>query len=68
MHKKSGDEACEWSSFEYFKYLSTLYEVKPDLFPELSNEKFQSLKKEYFDNQPIVLTLPFRKGGMSKFK
>ncbi len=67
MHKKSGDEACEWSSFEYFKYLLALYEVKPDLFPELSEEKFQTLKKEFYDNQPIVLTLPFRKGGMGKF-
>ena len=66
MHKESGHGAANWSTLEYFKYLSTLYEVKPDLFPELSEEKVQSMKKEFYDNQPIVLTLPFRKGGMRK--
>jgi len=55
-----------WSEVEEFRYLETLYNLKPDLFPSLGNDEFQAMKKEFYDNQPIVLTLPFVKGGMKR--
>jgi len=59
---------CSWSTVEQFRYLKNLYEIKPDLFPSLSNDEFQSLKKHFYDNQPIILTLPLVKGGMKRYK
>jgi len=50
-----------WAPVEEFTYLKCLYEIKPDLFPSLSNDEFQSLKKEFYGKQPIILTLPFKK-------
>ena len=55
-----------WDSIDHFRYLETLYNVKPDLFPNLSKDQFESMKKEFYDNQPIILTLPLVKGGMKK--
>ncbi len=63
MHKESGYGACRWSYVESFRYLSTLYEVKPDYFPDLSPTEFQIVQKEFYENQPIVLTLPFKKNA-----
>ncbi len=60
-HKEKGYGACRWSYVDEFKYLSTLYKAKPDLFPGLTTIKVQSMTREFYDNQPIVLTLPFRK-------
>jgi hypothetical protein len=66
-HQKRRDYGIiTWSEPEKFKYLETLYEIKPELFPNLSNDYFQKLKKEFFENQPIILTLPFKKSGLRK--
>ncbi len=52
---------CSWSRIERFRYIECLYETNPELFPDLSKSKFQSMKKAFYDNQPIILTLPFKK-------
>jgi hypothetical protein len=41
-----------------------MYEMYPAVFPNLSKEEFEAMKKEYYANQPIILTLPFKKGGL----
>ena len=65
-HTKGVNRACTWSTVEKFRYLEELYKVNPRLFPNLSKDQFESMKKEFYDNQPIILTLPFVKGGMKK--
>ena len=52
-----------WDLAEHFKYLETLYEINPNLFPSISRDHYKAIKKEFYDNQPIILTLPFVKGG-----
>jgi hypothetical protein len=32
------------------------------LFPGLEKGQFESLKNEFYANQPIILTQPFKKG------
>ena len=46
---------------EHVDFLMTMYEAIPGIFHKLENTTFDQLKKEYFENQPIVLTLPFKK-------
>jgi hypothetical protein len=50
----------KWSTIDRFKYLSHLYRKDRELFPNLSLEEFEALTKEFYGNQPIVLTLPFK--------
>jgi hypothetical protein len=50
----------KWSTIDRFRYLSHLYRKEPGLFPDLSAGKFERLTKEFYENQPIILTLPFR--------
>ncbi|NIQ39592.1 MAG: peptidoglycan DD-metalloendopeptidase family protein [Proteobacteria bacterium] len=57
-HKK--ESRCSWSRVERFRFLECLYETNPELFPNLSKNEFQTKKKEFYDNQPIIMTLPFR--------
>ena len=49
----------EWSTIDRFKYLVDRYTKNPDLFPTLSAADFETIKKAFYNNQPIVLTLPF---------
>lgn len=51
---------CEWSLVEKFRYLETKYLNNPNQF-ELSKMGYEALKKEFYNNQPIILTLPFKK-------
>jgi hypothetical protein len=60
-HNKNGYKPSNWSVFERFKRLSILYDVKADLFPGINTKKYNQMKKEFYDNQPIILTLPLRK-------
>jgi len=60
-------EDAKWSTFEKFRYLEELYKINPKLFPDLSKDQFESMRKEFYDNQPIILTLPFKKGGMKRY-
>ncbi|UCG13126.1 MAG: M23 family metallopeptidase [Deltaproteobacteria bacterium] len=50
----------KWSTIDRFKYLTYLYSRDSNLFPGLSSAEFDILTKEFYDNQPIILTLPFR--------
>jgi hypothetical protein len=56
-----GRRDCTWSAVERFRYLECLYQANPGLFPSLTGGRFESLKKQFYENQPIILTLPFRR-------
>ena len=66
-HRTSGKKQCTWNDVGKFRYLEELYKAKPNLFQNLSNDRFESMKKEFYDNQPIILTLPLVKGGMKRY-
>lgn len=69
FHNKGYKEKmCIWTIVEQFRYLEELYKVNPGLFPNLSKDQFESMKKEFYANQPIILTLPLVKGGMKRYK
>jgi len=59
---KGKDQIYKWSSIEKFRYIEYLIQNKPETFPSLTKEQFSEMKKEFYSNQPIVLTLPFKKG------
>jgi hypothetical protein len=44
------------------RHLEELYKVMAKLFPGLEKGQFESLKNEFYANQPIILTQPFKKG------
>jgi len=58
---------CRWTNIEKYRYLETLYTFKPNFFSDLSNDEFQSIKNEFNKTQTLVLTLPFKKGGMKRY-
>jgi len=62
-HNEHGYKPSQWSVVEKFRFYETLYEMHPYQFPNLNKEEFETIRKEFYENQPIVLTLPFRKGG-----
>jgi hypothetical protein len=49
-----------WDFVEMFRYIEELYIIKPQFFPGLERNEFNKLKKEFYANQPIVLTLPLK--------
>ena len=57
-----GMQLCRWSPIEKFRYVEYLYQNKPETFPSLTKEQFGEMKKEFYSNQPIILTLPFKEG------
>ncbi len=63
-HNKNGYKPSQWSTIEKFSFLETLYDMHPQQFPNLSKEEFEAIRKQFYQNQPIVLTLPFKKGGL----
>jgi hypothetical protein len=56
---KFKDYPIEWSLVDKFRYLTFLYTKSPNKFPSLISAEFDSMKKDFYANQPIVLTLPF---------
>jgi len=60
--KHKGMQLCKWSPIEQFRYIEYLHQNKPETFPSLTKEQFLEMKKEFYSNQPIILTLPFKKG------
>ena len=60
--KHKGMQLCKWSPIEHFRYIEYLHQNKPETFPSLTKEQFEEMRKEFYSNQPIVLTLPFKKG------
>jgi len=59
--KHKGKFPCKWSPIEKFRYIDYLLHNKPETFPSLTKEQFGEMKKEFYSNQPIILTLPFKK-------
>ncbi len=57
--KRYNDFPVKWSRLNKFKYLEQLYNKKPDLFPLLSENQLKEMTQDFYQNQPIVLTLPF---------
>ena len=57
-HVKYKWRQCKWSVVERFKYLSTLYGIKQNLFPNLSKNHFEEMQKNFYENQSIIATLP----------
>jgi hypothetical protein len=60
--KHKGMQLSKWSPIEHFRYIEYLHQNKPETFPTLSKEQFEEIRKEFYSNQPIVMTLPFKKG------
>jgi len=63
-HNKGGYKPSKWSTVEKFRFFETLYDMHPQQFPNLSKEEFEARRKEFYQNQPIILTLPLKKGGL----
>ena len=59
---KGQDQLYKWTPVEKFRYIEYLHQNKPQTFPSLTKEQFGEMKTEFYSNQPIVLTLPFKKG------
>ena len=57
-----GMQSCKWAPVEKFRYIEYLHQNKPATFPSLTKEQFTEMKKEFYSNQPMILTLPFKKG------
>ncbi len=60
--KHEGVVLYKWSNIEKFRYIEYLHQNKPETFPSLTKEQFEEMRKEFYGNQPIILTLPFKKG------
>ena len=60
VHK--GMHSNKWAPVEKFRYIEYLHQNKPETFPSLTKEQFAEMKNEFYRNQPIFLTLPFKKG------
>lgn len=60
--KHKGMFQYRWSNIEKFRYIEYLYQKKPETFPSLTKEQFEEMRKEFYSNQPIILTLPFKRG------
>ena len=56
--EKFSDYPVIWSTVEKLRYLEHLLLTDPKRFPGLSSTDFDSLKRTFLENQPIVLTLP----------
>jgi len=58
---KGVNQLYKWSIIEKFRYIEYLHQNKRETFPSLTKEQFSEMKKEFYSNQPIILTLPFKK-------
>ena len=58
--KQASRGRMSWSLIEQFRYLEHLYRTHPEYFTG-TPDQINSIRKEFYDNQPIVLTLPFKK-------
>jgi hypothetical protein len=47
-----------WSTVERFRYLLYRFREEPQRFPGLSSKALDLLTRTFYENQPIVLTLP----------
>ncbi len=61
LHNPGGYKVTTLTHVELFRYLSTMYEMFPQEFPDLNREVYEKLEKEFYASQPITITLPFLK-------
>jgi hypothetical protein len=59
-HVQKAGTLCIWDNIEAFRYLEELYIARPNLFSDLSKDKFAEYKKEFYANQSVILTLPVK--------
>jgi hypothetical protein len=59
---KHGDRVVKWSKIDTFQYAEYAYKKNAEKFSSLKQKQFEKIKKEFYSNQPIILTLPFKKG------
>ena len=57
-----GERFQKWSKIDTFQYVEYAYRKNPEKFLSLKREQFEKIRKEFYSNQPIILTLPFKKG------
>lgn len=55
-------QRSKWGLIENFRYVEYLFKKEPQSFTSLTKEQFEDMRKEFYNNQPIILTLPFKKG------
>jgi len=65
-HKEKGYGMCTYSWFEIFDFLKSAYELNNDLYPGLFQADVDNTTKVIYDNQPLELSLPLKKGGLKK--
>jgi hypothetical protein len=53
-------KGMKWSTVERFRYLEHLYTQHPYYFSD-TREGIDGIIREFYDNQPIILTFPFKK-------
>lgn len=63
--RPSHGQYCRWSYVEIFRYLEAKYLENPKDF-NLAKEQFNSISKEFYANQPIIATIPFRNPKLKK--
>lgn len=61
MKHKRGDRSLKWSAIETFRYIEHLYKKNPQEFSSLTKDQVEKMRKRFYENQPIILTLPFEK-------
>ena len=59
---KHGHGVIKWSKIDTFQYVEYAYKKNPEKFSSLKQEQFEKIRKVFYNNQPIILTLPFKKG------
>ena len=65
--KYKGMFQYRWSKIEKFRYIEYVYQNKPVTFPSLTKEQFEEIRKEFYSNQPIVLTCHSRRDNFGLF-
>ena len=60
MHIPTGKKTTHWSYPEKFAMLEYIYRIDPGYFAT-SNEQFQELRDDFYSNQALILTVPYKK-------
>jgi hypothetical protein len=61
IHFRGSRKSPNWSLIEKFRFLESMYNVNQQMFPRLSRSEFETIRNEFYSNQPFVLTLPMKK-------
>lgn len=55
-----GANTYRWSAIERFRFLDHINTKNPGIF-DITESEYKDLKDEFYANQPVILTLPFKK-------